>query len=121
MICQEVLVGDPCDLVIPSFTIEGEEGSFQFTNTSQGQIDDIRYDFGDGIFSNNPNPFHIYQETGDFTVCIQVTQDEYNCIKEFCDKGYRDFAPRCLPYHLPRSNGPRSVLHGLETRQRTIG
>jgi len=85
MICQEVLVGDPCDLVIPSFTIEGEEGSFQFTNTSQGQIDDIRYDFGDGIFSNNPHPFHIYQETGDFTVCIQVTQDEYNCIKEFCD------------------------------------
>ncbi len=36
------------------------------------------WDFGDGDFSSQPNPAHIYQSFGTYTVCLTVTNDCYS-------------------------------------------
>lgn len=84
-ICKDVLVGDPCSLITPLFSVEMINDGFQFTNQSTGIIDEYIYRFGDGIFSNNPNPFHIYEESGKFEACLVVRQLEFSCELEYCD------------------------------------
>ncbi|MDF1695552.1 MAG: PKD domain-containing protein [Saprospiraceae bacterium] len=84
-LCLDVIVGDPCTLITPLFSVEMINDGFQFTNESTGNIDEYLYRFGDGIFSTNPNPFHIYDESGTYEACLVVKQDEFNCELEFCD------------------------------------
>lgn len=43
------------------------------TNGTIGQIETYYWDFGDGSTSGEPNPSHIYQEKGKYTVKITVT------------------------------------------------
>jgi PKD repeat protein len=84
-ICKDILVGDPCSLVSPLFSVEMINDGFQFTNLSVGMIDEYVYRFGDGIFANNPNPFHVYEASGTYEACLVVRQEEFNCEIEFCD------------------------------------
>ena len=84
-ICVEVLVGDPCTEVIPFYTIERIGDGYQFTNMSVGNIDEYFYRFGDGIVSNNSDPFHVYPDTGIYEVCLIVRQDEFSCEEEYCE------------------------------------
>ncbi len=83
--CVDVLVGDPCSMVIPRFSVEKINDGYQFTNQSEGKIDHYLYSFGDGIFSNSSDPFHIYSESGNYEVCLTVRQEEFDCEKIFCD------------------------------------
>ena len=60
--------------------------------------DSIRWTFGDGSSSNQPNPVHIYNVPGIYTVCLRVIR--YNaasnipCIREIC-KTVVAIAPPC--------------------------
>jgi len=84
-ICKDIMVGDPCSLITPLYSVGMVNEGFQFTNMSTGIIDEYNYRFGDGIFSNNPNPFHIYEESGKYEACLVVRQTEFNCELEYCD------------------------------------
>lgn len=44
-----------------------------FTEASQGFVTDWVWDFGDGEISNEPNPVHVYQQAGTYTVTLSVT------------------------------------------------
>jgi len=44
----------------------------QFTNSSVGTIDSVRWHFGDGVSSTNMNPAHEYQSEGVYTVSLNV-------------------------------------------------
>jgi len=85
IICEEILIGDPCTEVIPFFTVEKISGGYQFTNQSAGDIDEYLYRFGDGIFSNSTDPFHIYPDTGQYVACLIVRQEEFSCQEEYCE------------------------------------
>ena len=56
-----------------------------FTNSAPTSIQ-FYWDFGDSIFSNDPNPIHIYDSIGSFTVRM-AAQDSNSCVdtvtKEF--------------------------------------
>ena len=84
-ICLDIEVGDPCTLITAFYTTTIEENGVQFNNQSTGNIDSYLYNFGDGIFSNNPNPFHIYDESGVYEACLIVRQDEFDCEVIYCD------------------------------------
>ncbi|MDA3930873.1 MAG: PKD domain-containing protein [Prolixibacteraceae bacterium] len=43
-----------------------------FTNYSTGFINSCEWDFGDGNYSNNYNPSHIYTEAGEYSVTLTV-------------------------------------------------
>ncbi len=93
--CHTVAVTLPttCNLVA-NFTITpvtATPNAFHFTNTSVplNNTDSIRWTFGDGTFSNDPNPTHTYTQNGTFNVCLRVQQRNSNgvltnCIKEIC-------------------------------------
>ncbi len=83
-ICNEILVGDPCTQLIPFFTYEKVGTGYQFTNMSIGSIDGYLYRFGDGIISNNSDPFHVFPDTGMYEICLTVTQDQFSCEEEYC-------------------------------------
>jgi hypothetical protein len=45
----------------------------QFTNLATGDFTNISWDFGDGNFSDETNPAHIYSKVGLYTVKQTVT------------------------------------------------
>lgn len=47
-----------------------------FNNSTEGDV--FFWDFGDGTFSNEANPSHVYTEVGDFTVKL-VVSDSQGC------------------------------------------
>ncbi len=83
-ICKDILIGDPCALIKSKFSVVQNNDGFQFTNMSEGAIDEYLYQFGDGIFSNSINPFHIYQESGEYTACLIVRRTEFDCEDKYC-------------------------------------
>jgi len=56
--------------------------SVSFTDTSEGSVEIWSWNFGDGQTSAEQNPVHIYQNTGIYTVTLQV----FNSAKGYATK-----------------------------------
>jgi parallel beta-helix repeat protein len=69
--------GTPVPGLEANFTAEPLSGtaplSVAFTDTSTGDPQFWKYDFGDGFSSSSPNPEHTYRWPGTFTVKLTVT------------------------------------------------
>ncbi len=65
----------PSALVLPnkSETIAGESVQFYFNGTEGNNPATFHWDFGDGSFSNEKNPCYIFQNPGDYTIVLNVT------------------------------------------------
>jgi subtilisin family serine protease/subtilisin-like proprotein convertase family protein len=67
---------------VASFTFNGENATFAFTDTSAdsgcggGSIVGWAWDFGDGTTSNEQNPVHTYAAAGTYTVTLTVTDND---------------------------------------------
>ncbi|WP_372937420.1 PKD-like domain-containing protein, partial [Seonamhaeicola sp.] len=55
------------------------ESPITFTNTSTGNYVGISWDFGDGNFSSDENPSHIYKTVGTYTI-IQTVTYPFDCV-----------------------------------------
>jgi PKD repeat protein len=57
-----------------------------FTNLSTGTTPNtiVRWSFGDGTYSYDNNPTHIYTSSGHFTVCLYVKRDSL-CLDDTCN------------------------------------
>ncbi len=62
---------------IEDLTIQFEDFSFPFPST-------WFWEFGDGTFSEEQNPVHIYPEAGMYEVCLTMTNEEFNCEDTQC-------------------------------------
>ncbi len=51
----------------------GENGNYTFTDQSTNEPSSWAWDFGDGNTSTDQNPTHTFTTTGDFNVCLMVT------------------------------------------------
>lgn len=63
-----------------------------FNNASTGDFTEVRWDFGDGHFSNDLNPQHIYTP-GTYQACLKVYNTSTSCSDSICheivvDPGY---------------------------------
>ena len=47
-----------------------------FTNKSLGTVDTFDWDFGDGETSNQPNPSHVYDEAGQYSVSLTINDPD---------------------------------------------
>lgn len=76
---DEILGREP-DLVIVRFTASANTGTYpltvRFSDESEGEGVEYRWDFGDGNYSTARNPTHTYEEAGDFSVVLSVTNRE---------------------------------------------
>ena len=59
----------------------------QFTDLSIGNPSFWNWDFGDGDFSEEQNPEHIYYEQGTYLVCLTIYSDSMNnCYDTYCEE-----------------------------------
>jgi PKD repeat protein len=77
-VCQSVTVGG-CNA---DFTSYDSLGSFSFmSTTTAGPGAQYYWDFGDGNYSTQANPYYYYANPGVYTVCLTV----YDSLQNFCD------------------------------------
>lgn len=66
------------------FDFNKTELTVAFNNKSQGNFSNIHYTFGDGGFSDEPNPSHTYTAPGVYEVCMSIFDSTTNCVANFC-------------------------------------
>jgi len=68
-----------------SFSSTNPSGStYSFTDGSSGTNISWFWDFGDGNTDSTQNPMHSYAISGNYTVCLTIT-DENNCTSQECE------------------------------------
>lgn len=73
---SECEIAEAVEPPISNFTVVIVQDSIaQFTDSSAGIIDEWMWDFGNGIGSNQQNPQFIFTESGDYEVCLTVTNN----------------------------------------------
>ncbi len=90
--CQEIVIGNGGgNACIANFTyyidsVPGALPMVQFIDQSQGNPAFYMWDFGDGNFSEEQNPIHIYDEEGIYPVCLTISSDSSNtCYDIYCE------------------------------------
>jgi PKD repeat protein len=82
---RRIVVGDvPCEAGF-TFLVNNTTGRVAFTNTSQNATN-IHWDFGDGRYSNLPNPVHTFNSFGIYPVCATVYNDANGCQATHCEE-----------------------------------
>lgn len=66
------------------FTYSLNNDSIQFQNNSTN-YNSVSWDFGDGNFSTQANPLHVYDSSAIYNVCLTVQDSVYQCSNIFCD------------------------------------
>ncbi len=71
-----------------SFLAFDSAGTYYFVNTSTGTnffTTGYFWDFGDGTYSYQSDPTHIFNSIGPFYVCLTIADSLNNCYSTFCD------------------------------------
>lgn len=69
--CSQVTVA--CNAPDPVFETQEDELTVSFTDASTNNPSSWFWTFGDGGSANIPNPVHIYNQPGTYTVCLQAS------------------------------------------------
>ncbi len=86
--CETLNVINPIDTIecVADFSFETIDLNVSFTNLSDpdvGAITSYSWDFGDGSYSSDENPEHIFAASGYFEVCLTIGTDA-GCSDETC-------------------------------------
>lgn len=91
-IVKEIRIGNVCELLQPKFEWQRDSanpGRIKFYNVSQPNPPPagvtFKWSFGDGTSSADYSPIHIYQQPGEYEVCLIMRIDGL-CEKTFCAK-----------------------------------
>jgi len=66
------------------FTFLIDELSISFFDNSYGEVSHYSWNFGDGYYSTDQNPVHLFQDKDYYNVCLSVLNIETGCISTFC-------------------------------------
>ena len=67
---------------------------YYFQDQSRGLVTQWNWSFGDGSFSQEQNPSHVYEKDGIYTVCLEIRTAD-NCTSRYCDTLYVGMVPYC--------------------------
>jgi PKD repeat protein len=76
----------------PTMIYRNTEITFDDTSTDDGTIEAWLWDFGDGTTSTEQNPTYSYDEVGDYTVSLNVTDDK-GAVDEYSTTITVDYIP----------------------------
>lgn len=85
--CSVVTIPQPCEFQ-PYFSWVADASNpltIKFTNQTAvtNTAAKIKWNFGDGTYSTEPNPSHTYAKAGVYNVCIRIELSA-DCVKEYC-------------------------------------
>lgn len=120
---------------LPDFDIDSQalydygiysvEDPVRFYNSASGDYISVSWDFGDGSFSSELNPTHIYKREGIYEV-VQVVTYASGCVLEkrvkiSIDKGYKLFFPDAFTPNQDQLNDYFSpIQEGLEQMEFSV-
>lgn len=90
-VCHDIFIDDStnvidaCKAEFTYFVDASGEYHFDNISVSAGSLTDYHWSFGDGMFSNNNNPVHFYNNFGDFEVCLTVRDSVSGCMDTYCE------------------------------------
>lgn len=61
-------------------TLNNVPHTYIFTDESEGEIESWYWEFGDGTFSFEENPIHVYSEGGNYEVCLTINSNPQGSI-----------------------------------------
>ena len=67
---------------------------YSFRELSEGNVVQWNWDFGDGVTYADPNPRHVYEKSGMYAVCLEITTSD-NCVSTWCDSLAVGIIPTC--------------------------
>jgi PKD repeat protein len=83
--CDVVIIEDEIIALCKSdFTTFVDSNNVVFTSSSEGNITDYMWNFGDGTYAYTKDATHDYDEPGYYDVCLSVFDEEGNCFDESC-------------------------------------
>ncbi|MEM6267820.1 MAG: PKD domain-containing protein [Bacteroidota bacterium] len=86
--CDSIFIqvggGNTCQAQFTRAPVSAAGYQFTSTSTASNPITGYLWDFGDGTFSNLPNPAHAYATPGVRQVCLTITTSS-NCTSTVCD------------------------------------
>lgn len=83
--CKTLDLSSQCLVTTAAFDIEDKgNGKFRFINQSSGNISSYLWGFGDGTVSTGATPTHQYAESGLFTVCLLILDNDNSCSDFTC-------------------------------------
>lgn len=68
--CKEITIGDVDIHADFNYFVDPITGLVSFSDISNGEITNWYWEFGDGAWDTIPNTSHIYQESGEYEVCL---------------------------------------------------
>ncbi|SFD06061.1 PKD domain-containing protein [Algibacter pectinivorans] len=123
------MFGDPdfsvTSSAISTYGFYSIEDPIEFTNLATGDYESISWDFGDGNFSSDENPTHIYNNEGSYSI-IQTVSYPFGCVytKQFTlvvEKGYKIIMPNAFTpngdgmnaYFVPESIALNTIVFNI--------
>lgn len=97
-ICREVIISgqQTCQAFFNFFIFPENPFMVQFIDFSTGIIDVWIWDFGDGTYSLEKNPIHVYQNEDDYTVCLYVMNTSTGFTDQYCKDIQISYNPDCF-------------------------
>ena len=81
--------GSPCDSLNADFEHSTAGLAVNFANAVIDNSWTYSWDFGDGTSGQGPNPYHTYDQSGTYTVCLGIwawnPQDQDSCFVNHCE------------------------------------
>ena len=77
-----------CFAVFYAEAVQQDPFLIRFIDLSEGDIETWDWDFGDGHFSSEQNPMHLYDEAGFYEVCLTIETGADSCSSQYCDLIY---------------------------------
>ncbi len=88
-ICTDSLIYNDCEAAFywqPTMdSLEMQTNAIQFMDMSYGDIVSWEWNFGDGNESEEQNPVHVYEEAGEYEVCLEIENADGSCENIFCE------------------------------------
>ena len=68
-------------------TLNAVPRTYIFTDLSEGEVESWYWEFGDGSFSFDQNPVHVYDDGDDYEVCLTITTNPQGamCSSTHCE------------------------------------
>ncbi len=88
-------------------TLNSVPRTYIFTDESEGEVESWYWDFGDGNSSFTQNPVHVYENSGDYEVCLTITTNPQGimCSSTDCETitmlDYYDFGGQVFTGNYP--------------------
>jgi len=124
--CQEIVIKYPeciANFIFELDTLNPSPNQYHFFDASEGDHDLWYWDFGDGSTSTEQNPNHRYEQSGDYEVCLTISNTDslMQCADDTCstittpqyfDMGGFVYAAD-YPLNNPENNGDtaRAILY----------